>query len=202
MSITTYSELTTAISDRLGRSDFSAAQLGECIALCEARMRRTLSTLDMEQIKTDFTIDAEYVAVPPNFNSVRFFNLHGSTRRPLLFMADDTQTRTYESSGCPRYFSVVGNMFRFAPVPDGGYTATLVYYQQIPSLTSAAPSNWMLTAHPDAYLYGSLLEASVRVRDIDGASGYSKLYDLAIEQIQKDADERRWGGNGMATRVG
>jgi hypothetical protein len=72
---------------------------------------------------------------------------------------------------------------------------------QIPSLATATPKNWMLTDHPDAYLYGSLYEAAIRVRDIEAAQGYKMLFDDAMNSIQRDADERRWGGNGMATSV-
>lgn len=201
MSVSTITELQTAISDRLARSDFTTAQLNECIALCEARMRRALSTLDMETVKVNYTIYAEFCDCPPNFNSVRSFMLNGSTRRPLTFMADDAQALSFPNSDCPRYFSVVGNQFRFAPVPSSTQTATLVYYQQIPSLATATPKNWMLTSHPDAYLYGSLYEAAIRVRDIEAAQGYKMLFDDAIGSIQRDSSERRWGGNGMATQV-
>lgn len=201
MSITTLTELQTAIADRLARSDFTAAQQNECIALCESRMRRALSTLDMETVKVDYTIYAEFCDCPPNFNSVRSFMLNGATRRPLTFMPDDQQARSYPTSACPRFFSVVGNQFRFAPVPDATYTATLVYYQQIPSLATATPKNWMLTSHPDAYLYGSLYEAAIRIRDVDAAMGYKALFDDAIGSIQRDSNERRWGGNGMMTQV-
>jgi hypothetical protein len=201
MSITTLTELQTAIADRLARSDFTTAQQNECIALCEARMRRTLSTLDMETVKVDYTIYGEFCDCPPNFNSVRSFVLNSSPRRPLTFMADDKQSALFGCSGTPMYFSIVGNQFRFAPVPSSATTATLVYYMQIPSLATATPKNWMLTDHPDAYLYGSLYEAAIRVRDIEAAQGYKMLFDDAMNSIQRDADERRWGGNGMATSV-
>jgi hypothetical protein len=201
MSITTITELQTAIADRLARSDFTTAQQNECIALCEARMTRTLSTLDMETVKVDYQIYAEFSDVPPNFNSVRSFMLNGSVRQPLTFMPDDTQVKLYTTTGCPRYFSVVGDQFRFAPVPGGTYTATLIYYQQIPPLATATPKNWMLKAHPDAYLYGSLYEAAIRVRDVDAAQGYKLLFDDAMASIQRDSAERRWGGNGMQTMV-
>ncbi len=201
MSITTLTELQTAIADRLASNELTTALQNECIALCEARMRRILSTLDMETVKVDYQIYAEYSDCPPNFNSVRSFTINGSVRRPLTFMADDSQTARYNTAGCPRYFSVVGNQFHFAPVPSGTYTATLVYYQQIPSLATATPKNWMLTSHPDAYLYGSLYEAAIRVRDVDAAMGYKSLFDDAMNSIQRDSAERRWGGNGMQTMV-
>lgn len=201
MSITTLTELQTAVADRLARSDFTTAQQNECIALCESRMRRALSTLDMETVKVDYTIYGEFCDCPPNFNSVRSFMLNSSPRRPLTFMSDDAQLTTFTTSGCPRYFNVIGNQFRFAPVPDSVYTATLIYYLQIPSLATATPKNWMLTEHPDAYLYGSLYEAAIRVRDVDAAMGYKALFDDAIGSIQKDANDRRWGGNGMRVQT-
>lgn len=201
MSITTLTELQTALADKLARSDFTTAQQNECIALTESMMRRDLETTDMETAKVDYQIYAEFCDCPPNFNSVRFFMLNGAVRQPLTFMPDDQQARMYTTSGCPRYFSVVGKQFHFAPVPSSTYTAVLVYYQSIPSLATATPKNWLLDAHPDAYLYGSLYHAAIRVRDVEAATGYKAVYDQAIDSIQRDSKARRWGGNGMMTQV-
>jgi hypothetical protein len=165
-------------------------------------MRRVLMATDMETVKIDYQIYAEFSDCPPNFNAVRSFTINGTVRRPLTFMPDDQQATIYTTTGCPRYFSVVGNQFHFAPVPgDTPYSATLIYYQDVPSLATATPKNWMLTSHPDAYLYGSLYEAAIRVRDIDAAQGYKLLFDDAIASIQSDSTNRRWGGNGMQTMV-
>lgn len=199
MSITTLTELQTAIADRLARSDFTAAQTNECIALTESMMRRDLDTTDMETCKVDFQIYGEFVDCPPNFNAVRSFMLNSSPRKPITFMPDDQQSSLFGCTGTPRYFSIVGKQFRFAPVPSSATTATLVYYQAIPALATATPTNWMLTQHPDAYLYGALYQAAIRVRDVEAATGYKSVYDQAIDSIQRDSRNRRWGGNGMMT---
>jgi len=201
MSITTLTELQTAINDRFASNELTTALQNECIALCESRMRRVLQATDMESVKVDYTIYGEFCDCPPNFNSVRSFMLNSSPRRPLTFMPDDKQSMLFGCTGTPQYFSIVGNQFRFAPVPSSATTATLVYYQDIPPLATATPKNWMLTSHPDAYLYGSLYEAAIRNRDVDAAMGYKALFDDAIASIQRDSTNRRWGGNGMMTAV-
>ena len=200
MSITTLTELQTAINDRFASNELTAALQNECIALTESMMRRDLDTTDMETVKVDFQIYGEFCDCPPNFNAVRSFMLNSSPRKPITFMPDDQQSNLFGCTGTPRYFCVVGKQFRFAPVPSSATTATIVYYQSIPSLATATPTNWMLTEHPDAYLYGALYQAAIRARDVDAATGYKAVYDQAIDSIQRDSKNRRWGGNGMAVQ--
>lgn len=201
MAITTYTELQTAISDRLARSDFTATVLQECIALAEADMQRTLRTLDMETRYLTFPMDAEYVDVPADFLSVRTFRRDGSPPVELQFMADDTMTTTYQGvTGPPRYFNVTGGKFRFAP-PGDGSAATLVYYAKIPALSTSQTTNWLLTAHPDAYLYGALLQAAIRLQDTEKMQFYGGVYGAALKSIKAHTDGNRWGGPGMAMRA-
>src|SRR5574343_38100 len=90
-------------------------------------------------------------------------------------------------TGVPRFVSVSGHTtadgtmaFRFAPPPDGTYTATIVYYAKLPALNSTTQTtNWLLTSHPDAYLYGSLLEASIFIGDDPRIPMWKAAYDMA-----------------------
>ena len=103
------------------------------------------------------------------------------------------------SSGMPKFYSVVGKQFHFAPIPDGSYTAVLIYFTKIPALSTAQTTNWLLTDHPDAYLYGACKHAAIRLRDIDAAQGYDNQFQLAMQGINKQANRIRMGGP-MATR--
>ena len=204
MAITTLTELQTAIADRLARSDFTAAQQNECIAFTESRMQRQLRALDMEIREANLALTGEYVAVPADYLQVRDFYVNGATRTPLKYTSSDALTLHYSdgATGTPQFFTVLGGYFRFGPPPDGANTATLIYYAKFPPLTSTTTTNWILQQHPDAYLYGALMEAAIRTQNPTGAAGYGQLFSEALKSIQSSADRGRWTGPAMATRPG
>ena len=203
MSITTLSQLETAVADRLARSDFTAAQIDECIAFAEARMQRQLRALDMETKDANLNLSAEYINVPADFLEVRDLYLNTSPRTNICYLPPELITSLYSSaaSGKPKYFSVVGKQFRFGPPPGSGYTATLLYYARIPKLSTTNVTNWVLDQHPDAYLYGALMEAAIRLQDTQAATGYGNLFAQALDAIQGSNNRGRWTGPAMAVRV-
>src|SRR6266404_6306739 len=139
MTIANYSQLLTAISDRLAREDMSASAqtTAECVALCESEMRRKLRTRDMETLTQTLPIGSEYIAVPADFLQARAFAITNTAPKVQLgYLTPEMQTFRYSSGGLyiPRTYSIIGNMFRFAPAPDATYTGTLVYYAKIPAL--------------------------------------------------------------------
>lgn len=193
MSITTYSELQTAVTDRLARQDFTSAQTQECISLCEAEMQRILKAQDMEAKTEAFTIQNEFEQVPVNFLEVISFWVTTSSRYPLQLMSDEMQAFSYQTSDKPRFYSVVGNQFHFAPIPDGTYTATLTYFQKIPALSSTNTTNWLLTANPDAYLYGSCKHGAIRLQNPESAMYYDGLFKAALSQVTSLRNRAKFG---------
>lgn len=202
MAITTYSELQTALSDRIAFSGFTAGQLQECIALAEAEMQRTLDTLDMVTQNASFSIASEYVSTPTGLLEVRDFYLNTDPKTILLSKSAGDLTNLYNTgSGKPKFYSIQGAQFRFGPVPDGTYTATLTYLAKFTPLDGVNTTNWLLTAHPDVYLHGSLKHAGIRLQDPDKTSGYATLFQAGLDAINRQAQKARWSGPGFYARA-
>lgn len=186
MAITTFSELNTAVLDRIARADFTAAQQAECVAFTEARMQRELRTTDMECQVSSLNLE-EYTDLPPGFLAVRTFHLESDPRKLLRPEMD---------------YQLVAGKFFFPDVTNfSTRAATLVYYSKIPALSSTNTTNWLLTAHPDAYLYGCLMEAAVRVKDPQAATGYGQLFSDALAAVRRNSNHNKFSGQGMAVRV-
>lgn len=202
MAIGTYTELQTACSNWLARTDLSS-RIPEFISLAEAKMNRELRALDQETKSTSFSITGEFVNVPTSFLQVRSFMVTaGGNRYSLKYSTPERMEDRYANvTDSPLYYCVVGGQFRFAPVPDTTYTATLIYYVTIPPLASNS-TNWLLTAHPDAYLYGSLLEAEGHLQDDERLPVWKTGYDNAIADIKSSNNRNRWGGPGLQIRPG
>ena len=112
-------------------------------------MQRVLKTLDQETTNASYSITGEYVAAPTGVLAVRSFVLNTNPRVPLEQMTSDMQSYAYNASGKPLFFETVGAQFRFAPVPDATYTATLVYLAKFTALTGADAERHAIAAEND-----------------------------------------------------
>lgn len=209
MAITTYTELQTAVGNWLARSDLSS-RIPEFISLFEGKFDLSMRTTWQECRNTSFSIAAEYVSVPSDFLELRSATLNTSPRQPMIFLPDDAQGAAFDALGQPRYLSVSGYVttqdgsraFRFAPVPDATYTATIVYYAALPKLGASQTTNWLLTKFPHVYMYGALLEAAGYIQDDQRVPMWAQAYNEALVGLKRSGDKSRWGVNGMTVRVG
>lgn len=203
MAISTYTELKSAVADWLNRDDLTSV-IPTFIALAETSMERALRTRKM-LVRANATIDTQYSAVPSDFLEIRSMKITSSSPiQPMYAQTmeamDDLDAKN-PGTGKPVYFCVVGNQIRVHPAPSGNYTAELAYYSTINKLSASVASNWILASHPDAYLYGALLQAAPYLKDDERAGVWTGLYVAAIEAI-KTADERAASSGGaLVTRT-
>ena len=210
MAITTNSELNTAVANWLSRADLTS-RIPEFIALFEAKFNRDMRVPQQERRNESFSIDAEYVNVPTDFLELRsMFVTSSGVRYPVNQMPPSQESEFYSTgSGVPQFVSVSGHTtadgtmaFRFAPPPDGTYTATIVYYAKLPALNSTTQTtNWLLTNYPDAYLYGALLEAAIFIAEDQRIPMWKAAYDMATGSLNRAANRARWSSTGLATRA-
>ncbi len=201
MAIGTGAELATAVANWLARADLTS-RIPEFVALAEAKLNRVLRTPDMEVRNSLFPITGEYVPVPTRFLEVKSFKLNTYPRRPIVHLTDEMQELMYPTAvGDPMFYSLVGQTFRFAPVPNAGHTATLVYFEKLDSVSAGGTAvNWLLTSHPDIYLYGSCLEAAGFLKDDPRIDLWMRGYGFALDQLKTQGQRQRMGA-GMTVRV-
>ena len=205
MALTTYTELKASLADWLNRTDLTSA-IADFISLAEAQMERQLRTRQMiVRATASFAAAAEYGTVPDDFLETKSIKLDTNPVTSLSFQTieamDQLSNTTYLSSGKPLYFTVVGNQFRLLPIPDGEYTAELVYYAKLTKLSSTVATNFLLTQAPDVYLYGSLLQAAPYLQDDARISVWSSLYAAGLEQLQVADDRGSTSGGALLARA-
>lgn len=194
MAISTNAELETAVANWLDRTDLTS-RIPEFVVLAEARFNRVIRAPDMQTRNDAFTVDGQYEAHPTGFIEASRFVLLTSPVTPLEYvtpeeMADKRTGRT--SSGKPLFYTVAGGYFEFLPTPDSAYTASLLYYARLTPLASAL--NWLLTAHPDIYLFGALVEAEPYVRNDERFPLWKSRVDSALAELATMNDRKRVGG--------
>lgn len=205
MALTTYTQLKASLADWLNRSDLTTA-IPDFISLAEAQIERQLRTRQMiVRATASFAPAAEYGTTPNDFLEAKAIKLQTNPPTPLSFVTidamDQLSNTTYLSSGKPLYFSIVGGQIRLLPIPDGAYTAELVYYAKLSKLSSSVATNFLLDSSPDVYLYGSLLQASPYLQFDERIPVWSSLYQAGLEQLQIADDRGATSGGSLLARA-
>ena len=203
MALTTYTELKASVADWLNRSDLTAA-IPDFISLAEAQIERTLRTRQMI-VRANASFNVEFGATPADFLEVRSFKLSGTNPpTPLSFMtidALDAESTKFTASGRPKFFGIVGGQFRLVPTPDSNYATELTYYAKLSKLSASVATNFVLSASPDIYLYGALLQAAPYLQDDNRISVWATLYERALNDLQTADDRASTSGGVLLTRA-
>lgn len=202
--IATYSDLLAQIGTYLARSDHTA-QAPVWVTLAQNKINRLIKSTAMETESITFSITGAEVAVPSGFIEAKSFFVNSTNPiYPLQFMPIDEMISRFSSdTGKPKYFSVYGTKFRFGPVPDATYTATLIYYTAPGTLSSpSSETNTLFPTHADMYLYAALLEATAQTGDDPRIPIWQAAFAECVAEVNKQSNRTRWGGNLMAQRPG
>lgn len=197
MAIGTYTELLAAAANWLARDDLTL-RIPEFVTLAEAKFNRTLFHPQMET-RTTLTVDTgsatpELLTLPTGFQTVRSVRLSGVTGKPRLNFLTQTQMEDYRYSidniaGQPTSFSIWGSQLELAQTPSLAYDVQLLYRTNIPALASNS-TNWLLTAAPDLYLYGTLLEAMPYIQNDSRVSLWATGLQTVMEQLNALAERQ------------
>ena len=204
MALATYSDLKTSIANWLNRSDLTTEIAEDFIVLAEADFNSKLRVRKMNT-STSITIDSETESMPSDFLQVRdFFITSGETKYALKYItpAQMDQIRGSSTSGMPSAYTILGDNFRFAPIPSSSYTGTLNYYAKFPSLSDSNTSNYILASHPAIYLYGALYHAANFLGGIDPQrlQQWQSMYTTAMERLERNDREDQYGSAPLQQR--
>ena len=203
MAISNYSELKAAIADWLNSSDLTDS-IPDFIVLAEARHKRDFKIRRMETRVTANTVaDSEFYSLPDNYVAMRNIQLNTDPKTPLEYLTPEQMDRIYAGSakGKPRAFSIIGNNIQLRPTPDSAYQIEILYFKHFTALSDSNTTNDMLTHHPDAYLYGALVEAEPYLQNDKRIQVWSSYYDRAKNDIISSNERDRHSGVAPTTRI-
>lgn len=190
MAIASYSDLVEAVANWLDNTDLTD-RIPEFVALAEAEFNRILRTTEMETIATSTAVSEDTIT-PDGFLQMRsLYTTSPQGQRYLLnSMALAGMVESYAPGatqpGPAEAYALIGYppRIRIAPEPSATLTAplTMVYWTCIPSLADNA-TNWLLHLHPDAYLFGTLVQATAYTVDDDRIGLWVQALDKVMSQI-------------------
>jgi hypothetical protein len=200
MALNNYTALQASVADWLNRSDLTS-QIPDFILLAETQLNRQLRVRDMLS-RQYTTASSQYVALPTDYSGIKSIQLNTNPVTRLDYAPPESMADRLNdhSTGKPQIYTIVNNQIELAPAPDASYEMEIVYWQRIPSLASNS-TNWLLTKHPDVYLYGTLLQAAPYLRDDDRIAVWQGLQNAALNDINVDNERAERSGQPLKTRI-
>lgn len=194
-----FSELVDTVAAYLHRQDVTP-RIPTFIQLAEARFNRELRTAEQE--KTAYhTVADNFVILPDDFLELRGLYVDGK----LAVYETPEQMQILLDCGYvtnqPTY-TIQDRQFRL--LSGGSSTQTkrveALYFSYVPALTAINPANWLLTKHPDAYLYLTLAESRGFIADDERTAIWGARANEAMAGIRRASDAMLYGPN-MVVKV-
>jgi len=203
MALDTYANLQTSVGDFLNRDDLTSV-IPDFITLAEADFGQKISHWRMEK-RSNATTSAQFMDVPSDFlEPIRLgSDTQNEHRIEFTSSAEMAQMRenTTDTAGIPRFWTFTDGKIELYPTPDTTYTMELVYLASITALSDSNTTNWVLTNHPNVYLYGALVQSAPYLQADERTSVWAAMYQTALDGIAVSDMRGRSGGSGLKMRT-
>lgn len=196
MALSNFGELKTSIASLLNRSDLTA-KIPDFVTMLEARVNREVKFRNRRmEASSSLTFTGDEATLPADYLEARTVVWQSNPRVRLEYMAPSMFETTYttDTPGTPANYTIYGSTLQIGPYPNSAVGATLRYYQRLTSLSADSDANWLLTYHPDVYLYGSALESAPHLGDDNRIPIWLGFFDRAAAELQGEDARARWSG--------
>lgn len=203
MALTNYSELKASIAEFLNRDDLTSI-IPTFISLAEAQINRGVRHWKMEN-RAVATVDEQYLSRPGDWIETVRMTVSADTVRTVDFISrsalSDRRASQLGATGVPRFYSNSEAAFELYPTPDGPYEIETLYLQKIPALSDSNPTNWLLTDHPDIYLYAALVHSAPYLQEDARAATWAQMYGAAVQAANQSSEKAKYSGSGLTPKI-
>lgn len=189
MPITNYTELQSAISDWMARSDI-AGSAADFITLAEARLNRLLepvaTTASLTGVSNSNILDIS------SLQMVEPVSLYVTSNMREKFIPPSALGTFFEQDtpNIPSNWAIEGSHIRFDCPLDIPYPIRFTYQGRF-ALSNAAPTNEFLTNSPDLYLAASIVWGSVYVKSAPDISAWSSMLEAFIAEVRSNNAQKK-----------
>jgi hypothetical protein len=194
VAISTYGELKTAIAAQVDRDDLTS-QLANFVVLAESDIRKDVRTRDMEAYLTG-TLSAETLGFPARFLEARRLVVNDRVQRYVTL--DEYQAADTAGSVLDIY-TIIGQSFYILNGSDGD-TYSLTYWASTAPFSADTDDNWLITNHPEVYLWAGCKYASIFVQASADIERYEALYQAAVGRLMMREKQTSYTGGSLQIR--
>ena len=199
-----YANLKTEAISWLNREGFTelVSQVGTFLDMAQ---RRVFRKCDLRCLEASYsgTGTVETIQLPDDFLRTKTLYVgNGSTYREVTGGSYHNLIPLLAGSqACPQKYAINGTVMVLAPVPDQEYTYYLMYYKSLPLLSDANTTNWFTVNCPELLLFGTLVEASLFLKDDQRAQVWQARFDEVKTDLEKSDERADKEYGGMAVRL-
>lgn len=178
-----YAELQTEIADTLHRDDLTS-KIPSFIKLFEQKANRYLN-VPQQEITVDLTLSAntKSITLPAGLTEpVSCVIFIGNVPTNLVHVIGEYIDNTMPITSVPTYYTINNGAINFGVLANRDYTVRLRYIKKWDLATDS--TNWLLTNHPDLYLYGSLAASAPYIGEDERLPLWKQLAAEGISEVQ------------------
>jgi hypothetical protein len=196
MAISTYAELKTAVAAWLDRTDLTSV-LADLVALAESDIRTDLRCRAMEQYTTG-TLTGATLAHPTRYLEARSLTVDG---KPFGYVTPEIYQAASDANSQRRIFTSIGETL-YVLNGTSGDAYSLIYFQAFEAFDADADTNWLLTNHPNVYLFAACKQGGLYEGDDGKVAKFSELYQDALGRLASRERQSASSGGRMAIQSG
>ena len=196
MALATYTDLKAAVADWAHRSNVSTSTIDTFIDLAESEFNNRLRCVEQETVAA-LACTTKYTDLPSDFLEMRVVEYDGSILKNVAYATPEYMAwlrATYTSGDPVAYSTVDGFGADVSPFETGEVEVILTYYAKITALSDSNTTNWLLTSHPNMYLYECLRQMSIYTKDDASVARYATLMQGYYSGLQASDNGKRFGG--------
>lgn len=204
--ITTYTNLQTAITDYVAKSNLATFTPNFVQNWEERFYRQPRNHGTWMELPLSVSISGT-AALPSDYLALRVAYLNGQVQSPLNISSLEQIYAKFPrsgSSGIPKWIARDGANFVFGPLPNGVFTLNGTYYAKpavLRAATNDGAANWLLINAPDLVLYGCLAEAEPFLKNDERVQLWKSLYQEALHDYRDLMKEQKFSGGAMQVLV-
>lgn len=192
MALTNYADLTASVATWLQRTDLTAT-IPDFVTLFEACANRRLRVRQQEAT-VSLVPTSGSVPLPADYLSWRRLTWTGNPTRELEYVEPSWLQSAFPDNpvDLPSVFTIEGGNIIMRPIDGTSAALEFVYFAKISALSAGV--NWLMTEHPDIYLFGSLVEAQAYTVNAETAALWKMRRDELFDEIEKLSNKTRGAG--------
>ena len=158
---------------------------------------KPLRVREMET-EVQLTLTDSKTDLPADYLGWRSVSVGKSPIYELEFVTPTWINKNYpwRGAGYPQFFTVSENQIEV--IFPSSSTVYLKYYQRIPALSDAAPTNWLLQKYPNAYLFAAASFGAGYLGDRERQAELTEMALGALQGLHTDDKSQRWSKAAIA----
>ena len=181
------SQLVAAVKNYLGRQNLSSTDVTTMIQSVEGELSRALKEHPRSQRRTYFVQPADDAMIPLPADMMQAITLRTDKANYTQYPPDAREAAKTAGNS----FIARGDAFEVFPMPTEPTTFYLDYCAALRPLSTDLDTNWVSTYFSDIYLYGTLKESAIYLKD----DGRFQLWQAEFARRAEELIAEGWNQN-------